>query len=520
MAWIKSIWRLIVLFFYRPAPASPAEAAPPLEPALPVETAPPPPLIEPEPAPPLPIMRPPPEAEFLPTRRARWVKPKGERPKPSPSIAEPKPKAPAQPRPKPQRVAAENDPEQWGQYYFRDAILDQLDNYWIYLRRMKNGDGDSYDLLKQVGIQLVPPSATKRFDQWREGGTLTELSPWWLKNLPAFGAVAYGFDDVAKHADDALVGDTRNERRGNRFDAEDSEALRNRPGLFTPSSYRYDKKEMDRPAIWWTPRFLYFTKYKRPPADVQPVEGGHVYLMTVYWDRADKAPSKAWKKRRGGVPQTYATWVDPRGKVHVIKSRISERVELKHWSKGPRGGKGVGKICFTYSRWMIPDRYLNWAHRPLGYVEPEEYLRRLFIEAASLYESAALGSMVRVAVGKNDLTAVFGVEIKRTPYFFKDRDIVLNDKGTRKRIFHIVRPHVRKDGTAVEMHFRGETDFTWAGYHVSITVPGRDHFPVPEFNIAAIDSDRWEKADGRPVHNKEMARKLNAWIEQGLGGSK
>jgi hypothetical protein len=142
-------------------------------------------------------------------------------------------------------------------------------------------------------------------------------------------------------------------------------------------------------------------------------------------------------------------------------------------------------MSFTRAEWTVPDRYLWWAHRGFGEnsIEPEEYLRRMFVEAAALYESSTLGSMIRVAVQKRNLVATFGVEIKRTSYFFQDRDVVLTSSGRKKRIFHIVRPHIRKSGEAVPMHFRGLREFDWAGYRVSITVPGRDHFFFSDFDV-------------------------------------
>ena len=88
-----------------------------------------------------------------------------------------------------------------------------------------------------------------------------------------------------------------------------------------------------------------------------------------------------------------------------------------------------------------------------------------------MYESASLGSMIRIEAMKDKLVATFGVEIKRTAYFFKDRDVTLTASGRRARIFHIVRPQIRlhkEGGIPVRLHFRGIILFDWAGYKISL----------------------------------------------------
>ena len=166
---------------------------------------------------------------------------------------------------------------------------------------------------------------------------------------------------------------------------------------------------------------------------------------------------------------------------------------------------GIADIAGAYGRTDMP---------------PEDYLCRVFMEAALMYESAALGSMIRITATKGKLTATFGVDVKRTSYFFSDRDVVLNAKGSTARIFHIVRPHTRKDGSVVPMHFRGLNQFEWAGHQINITVPGRDHVPLPEIDFGAVDMSEQEakltKAIGSIgianfVNNTVIRDRLGAW---------
>jgi hypothetical protein len=126
-------------------------------------------------------------------------------------------------------------------------------------------------------------------------------------------------------------------------------------------------------------------------------------------------------------------------------------------------------------------------------------------------------SMTRITATNSDgLAAVFSVNIHRTAYFFQDRDIHVNEEGSRKRIFHFVRPHVRSDGSVVKAHFRGENEFDWAGYHIKITIPGKDHFLLGEFNVGTTD-EYWSEKGVKYVYPPELGKKLKNWMDQGLG---
>ena len=131
-------------------------------------------------------------------------------------------------------------------------------------------------------------------------------------------------------------------------------------------------------------------------------------------------------------------------------------------------------------------------------------------------ENAQL-SMIKVTAEKGGVAAVFSVNVHRTAYFFQDRDYHLTEGGTRKKIFHFVRPHVRSDGVTVKAHFRGERSFDWAGYKINITVPGRDHFVTDEFNVGASDA-YWLDKDVKHVTMPELGKKLKGWMNEGVGG--
>ena len=165
-----------------------------------------------------------------------------------------------------------------------------------------------------------------------------------------------------------------------------------------------------------------------------------------------------------------------------------------------------GHFSIPYTHWGIAD--VAGAYGRLD-MPPEDYLCRVFMEAALMYESAALGSMVRITATKGKLTATFGVDVKRMSYFFSDRDVVLNSKGSTARIFHIVRAHTRKDGSTVPFHFRGLRQFEWAGHQINITVPGRDHAPLPEFDVGSVDMSDEEAKQKRAIRGAGIANFIN-----------
>ena len=114
------------------------------------------------------------------------------------------------PKPKASRPALRADnPEQWGQYYFRNAILDQNDTYFMYLNRaMKRADRDTYLISTlKPGIQIMPQCATQSFDYWRHDKGEEELSAWWKSNRPGFGAVSYGIDPASLEEETVVVAD-------------------------------------------------------------------------------------------------------------------------------------------------------------------------------------------------------------------------------------------------------------------------------------------------------------------------
>jgi len=161
--------------------------------------------------------------------------------------------------------------------------------------------------------------------------------------------------------------------------------------------------------------------------------------------------------------------------------------------------------------WSPPGSQRHWIYPLQSWADfhdykVNEYLCWLFCMVATQPSVAQAGIQVRVR--KNDMAALFNIDMLRTPYFFDDRTKEKGATGKTKKIFHIVRAHRRRIGdgsTVVHTHFRGLRDFIWNGYGVHISVPGLHHVPYQEFNADTVDDSQIPK--GEKIHTgAEMAQ--------------
>ena len=357
--------------------------------------------------------------------------------------------APAEP-PKPKRepkIAAHNP--DGGQFYFKDTILDQIGFYMDVMRRFKGAHPDIYDFVSRAGVNLIPDrfvvsqSIVARLNEpYVEG---QKLDPWFMQALPAHGAVCWGSVKYLLDKEEQSVTDWRAKK----------------PGVKKPGTH---------------PRFFYFTRFAKAGMypTIQPAaeDDVAVYIIGAYWDYQfhHRRRSKVEKRESGVYEMAVAIRAD--GAITPLKVARAVPVEIraKHKRRHQNGSAVIMRREWSYDPQI-------WAWGKQNDRTAEQMIVDLFIDAALLHQRLN-SSMIRVAVKKGNLTAAMNVDVTRTPYFFDDRDDVVDDKGVKKRIFHIVRPHERQVGnrvTNVHMHFRGLREFVWNGYQVTITVPGRDH---------------------------------------------
>ena len=427
-------------------------------------------------------------------RHDKFVIPKGERPLPKPAKPRPAPK------PRPVEVIDDSvvsdaslfiagkhhedteevlyeEAEMHGEFHFRDTILQQLERYFVYLERMRGKDPASYALYRQYGATILPYVIVNAHD--REGTTRgpmditrqTPLSDWFHRTRPSFGCYAYGTDP-------------------------ETEKREQSPEV---------QKSIPAGRVLWIPKFMYFSKFKTPPPGVEHIGGGDTYAMTVWWDKPFQTGKGA---RRWGVPQEYGVWISADGKqIEILRSLVTS----KEWRIEKRGQWRGRSYAIPSRRWMIPDDFVEWAQQAGD--TPRHFLREMFLQAVLIHSLTQL-NMVRITATKGNMSAAFHVDVHKMSYFFQDRDIYTTDTGRRRRIFHFVRPHVRADGKPIKAHFRGQREFTWAGYDVLITVPGRDHAILDDLDVGVIDA-----ADMLPgekyLGNEEVGRMLAEQLRKG-----
>lgn len=332
------------------------------------------------------------------------------------------------------QIAAEDEKDRCTRFKFRDALLDRLDEHFYYIKSMKKSDIKSYNMFKTAGGVLTNADIIA-------SGEVAKgefyVSDWFKTVMPSFGCV-----------------------------------------LFITEKQQ-DQKDMPNTTDKTFPRMMYFRKYDKPPVEIQPIhEPGSVYVCGIYWHNV--------KGYKYSTTTEYAVHVSPNGYVKLLNMKISEIVRF---TTRKQNGYGKGECSLRRERWGIPDFYKD-IFNDMGM---KDGLLWLFASTARQFEIHSLQEMIDVKATKNGISATFGVDIERTPYFFKDREANYVD-GKKKRIFHIVRPHERVMGDGnvkvIKTHFRGDKEFMWNGYKISINIPEREkswrHF---DMSIGGHDVD-------------------------------
>lgn len=336
------------------------------------------------------------------------------------------------------------DVEQGGTFFFRRAILDEIDVYFKVIDRLYRGDRQAYQLFGRVGASLLPADALVEMGRFGED---PELPAVWHDRTtrPAFGALALALD------------------------VEDTESV--------------------------YPRLMYFHKLDLPPSYVEP-SSGDVYEVCKYYDFRkpdEKAPK--WLRRGGFVVQFHVA-VEHENKVRLLKHLKIKYQHVTYRGTTQRGNKSRKTLFdqrIPHKLWDYPAIFKSgWEEKKSEYPrvrDIQQYAAETFKMIVEWALAAETG--LRVTVSDGGRSAAFAIDMKRTAYFFKDREMVLTAKGARARIFHVVRPHIRVTArgkkVACRMHFRGLRSFNWRGYQVHITMPGLHHRPVMELNSGFLD---------------------------------
>ena len=246
-----------------------------------------------------------------------------------------------------------------------------------------------------------------------------------------------------------------------------------------------------------TIRTVFFFKLAKVPPTIEPHDGPVYEVGIFYHTRA------AAKKRRidSLASNFYCTVKD--GVVTPL------RIVVQTYQKISHRDKIGGASTISHTKWSYG--FIEWFAKEFD-KDMNHCAQMLFHYAAWGYECAS--SALRISASRGGVTAFFGIDLLRTPYFFRDRDVTtLTASGTRKKIFHIVRTFRRSNGSYVKSHFRGERSFVWNGFDVKISMPGH-HIPdLLSFDLGATQLDDDEPTPkgmiGIPAAMTRIAKEMN-----------
>lgn len=256
------------------------------------------------------------------------------------------------------------------------------------------------------------------------------------------------------------------------------------------SGVEEEKKESDR--IW--PRLLYLQKMNNMPG-IQ-VSSGSIYSMTMFYTRSDEKHS---------TPVRYHVALSETGEVRLLRELHSSRKLMiaKHGDREHR------RYEIPSRAWQLP-RALNLIASESGR-DVNELAKVTFCFLAGIAPRMQAGVQVRAHRGGP--RAVFNITTGRTPYFFKDRDVMLNDRGSTKKIFHFVPGYTRSDGVFVRPHTKGLRDFVWNGFNIHIGMPGLDFPDINKFTSGAISIGEDEPTPAGMIDASAAVSKITQAVE-------
>ena len=336
------------------------------------------------------------------------------------------------------------DMQEQGIWYDLKGLLESLSTYFKLIKHMRRADPDAYRVYKQIGGLVNYP----------ERGFWNDLPAIWRDDAsPAFGVTMM---------------DTSGRDYGRRD--------------------RYGEKYMQ-------PAFGYYRKVKPLAGLIEATEHDVFRCAMIFIDVNKPTRKKLAKKWNLLKPLTFVSSfyveVTPAGDVRLLKEKqlvivkpIKKRRSNKQLGMGRNASRAFHVVQFGYPRNVtmayrdyIDGQKANNEEVPERNETVEEWITTLFRIIVSGHDQGGGGLMVRVK--KDSDTAMFAIDLLRTPNFFQERELVVDATGHRKKIIHIVRTHKRvfADGreTYVKSHFRGMRRFQWYSYDVNVTMPGWHH---------------------------------------------
>ncbi len=205
------------------------------------------------------------------------------------------------------------------------------------------------------------------------------------------------------------------------------------------------------------PEFIWWTKLEKGPRHGVEASTGPVFHVTVlYHDEGKAATPVSWHVEA----PTFAA-------ARVLKEYCIKKRSM-HDRRAQRGRR---RYSIPQRTWSYPAALCRFAAAKPG-LSPTEFALSVFAMATTGVMSRSTGFQVRVAkAGRN---AVFNIDDSVSPDFFSDRDVMVNENGRTRKIFHFVPGYKRTDGKTVKGHTKGLREFEWNGYSVHIGKPQLD----------------------------------------------
>lgn len=224
---------------------------------------------------------------------------------------------------------------------------------------------------------------------------------------------------------------------------------------------------------------------------------GPVYglLLVYYW------PKTKDYYACGEIPIA----VLPDGGLMILRQyeEISQRLP-----KGKRDGAKRGRAgsILSLGKWQFSHHIAHLARE--WKVEIDHVMQHILTCFQLAYAAAYFSqSDTRVVATKDGISSAFSVDMLSLPDFFADRD--RGNRQRRRPIFHIVRSHLRRNGSVVHSHVKGDRVFMWNGFQIRITLPGKHHQILTEHQPGATGIDDPELKPGHRYYSMtDLAKKV------------
>lgn len=314
----------------------------------------------------------------------------------------------------------------FGAHYYLSDLLDQMDRAFDGMKALQKADPIAYRRFRKMSCN-VSSKDYRVFEETNKGGVIPNASI------------------------------------GNQFSIKLGE-IPSQGCIFIPHKWEDEDDDLCYPI------FIYYNRIKKP-INVQHANGIVLEVGMCYGRKNDPI-----------FAETFFVSVNDSFDVTVLKQLAQKKEAVRRKIKR----KHTGDFSIIRTTWVEPKILQDLCvHRN---ETPEQ--TAFYCVWAAINGSLATDSGINVRVSKGSKRVTFAIDMLRTPYFFKDREKVVNENGNTKKIFHIVAAHKRViNGVEqiVKSHTRGLRKFMWNGYKINILLVGKHIKSINKFTSDAIE---------------------------------